>query len=102
MKNHDADIANYRKQGYNWDHIARFLTENGTNETAAQEIVFNYKKKLYAKQRNRGLILFTAGAALCLFSLIFNFALGHNEGFLYGLTTVGVIPCLAGMVYILG
>lgn len=95
-------VREMRAGGMEWDSISEQLKQQGIAEEQATEAITAVKQEIRAKNRNTGMILLGIGSALCFFSMLYTFMVGHNYFMLYGLTLIGITVAFIGLVYVMG
>jgi hypothetical protein len=97
--------ASLHKQGLNMDEISVQLRQQGAPENSLQDIIRQLKDLRFAKKRNTGFLCCGIGVFLivfgCLLSL-FLYSSGNIRFAMYGLTSIGVVFTMKGLIDILG
>jgi hypothetical protein len=97
--------ASLHKQGLNFDEISVQLRQQGAPENLLQDIFQQVKDRHFAKKRNTGFWCCGIGVFLivfgCLLSL-FLYSSGNIRLAMYGLTSIGVVFTMKGLIDILG
>ncbi|HTL81286.1 MAG TPA: hypothetical protein VL651_06260 [Bacteroidia bacterium] len=94
------------EKGIEFSMIISTLEQAGAGEELRQEILLEIKNIHYSRRKNRGFKLVFAGALILIFGFILTVILFHSGSginyAMYGLTTIGIILLLWGMIDILG
>ncbi|MCU0433352.1 MAG: hypothetical protein MUC87_07870 [Bacteroidia bacterium] len=93
-------------EGENNDAIIAHLHKKGVDEATITALVDLIRKERYAIRRRRGVKLMLAGAVMLLLGFIITLAFVYSDKsidyVMYGMTTVGIIIFLWGVVEVLG
>lgn len=94
------------KKGHSDEEIILQLREKGAMESRLSEILQQVKSSLSAKRRSTGFICCGIGIFLLVIGCMFTLFLFNNGGnirlVMYGLTSIGLVITLKGMVDLLG
>jgi len=97
--------ASLHKQGLNFEEISVQLRQHGAPENLLKDIFQQVKDRHIAKKRNSGFLWCGIGVFLivfgCLLSL-FLYSSGNIRFAMYGLTSIGVVFTMKGLIDILG
>jgi hypothetical protein len=97
--------ASLYKKGLNFEEISVQLRQQGAPEHALQDIFQQVKNLRIAKKRNAGFFWCGIGVFLIVFGCLLSLFL-YNSGnirlAMYGLTSLGVIFTMKGLIDILG
>lgn len=91
------------RKGISEEEVVSELLSSGLTEENAQQIVAEWKKEKHARQQKMGLMLLAAGSFACFISCIFtmlNIMPALTNFFLYGMTSMGVMVVLGGLVLV--
>lgn len=99
-------VSSLHKEGYNMDQITLQLKEKGAPENFFQEAMNHLKELRLLRKRNTGFACCGIGVALlvigCMLTVLLYNSGGDIKWAMYGLTTLGVIFALKGLVDIMG
>lgn len=111
MNTHSPDeliqiASSLQKRGFNQEEITLQLRQQGAPENLLQEIIGELKKIKLLRKRNTGFACCSIGVVMlvvgCMLTL-FLYDSGASIKFaMYGLTTIGVIFSVKGLVDIMG
>ncbi|MFZ9388634.1 MAG: hypothetical protein ACO25B_12210 [Chitinophagaceae bacterium] len=94
------------KKGHSDEEIILQLREKGAMESRLREILQQVKSSLSARRRSTGFICCGIGIFLLVIGCMFTLFLFNNGGnirlVMYGLTSIGLVITLKGMVDLLG
>lgn len=101
------ELARYLKShGHDEQSIRTRLLEKGASSETCDLILNQFKKLSYAKRRGRGVTLVFIGGIILVVGFALTFLLFHTNSaisyVMYGLTTLGTITLLVGVVDIFG
>jgi hypothetical protein len=91
------------RKGVSEEEVVSELLSSGVSEEDVQSIVAEWKKEKHARQQKMGLMLLVAGSLACFISCVFtmlNIMPALTNFFLYGMTSVGVMVVLGGLVMV--
>jgi hypothetical protein len=101
-----AKVMQWKKEGVETSVIISRLKEQNLSESFVEDVMKQWKKIRYEKQRTSGLIFCGLGGCLLVLSFAITLALfdsAHSFSFfLYGFTLLGISLLLKGMVDLLG
>lgn len=96
----------HQDRGVEHHHIEATLTSKGAHPEAIKEILREIKTMELIRRKKRGFKLVLAGSLFLVFGFLITLALFHTSVSIsysmYGLTTLGVVLLLWGMVDIMG
>lgn len=99
-------VSTLHKEGYNMDQITLQLKEKGAPETIFQEAINHLKQLKLLRKRSTGFACCGIGVALlvvgCMLTVLLYNSGGDIKLAMYGLTSLGVLFALKGLVDILG
>ncbi|HEX5002035.1 MAG TPA: hypothetical protein VFW78_06035 [Bacteroidia bacterium] len=94
------------RTGNDFSTIRSALLSAGADDSTADTIVGQLKSAHYLRRRKRGFVLTAVGSFMLLTGFLLTvFLFHHNSDFntvMYGMTSVGVLLLLLGMVLVLG
>jgi hypothetical protein len=94
------------KQGYSIEEISSRLRHKGIKDTELQQALTELKKWRLAKRRNAGFIWCGIGSFLLVSGCMLTFVQISNGQnirlIMYGLTTIGIIAILKGLIDLFG
>lgn len=91
------------KKGLSEQEVIGELMSTGAEEHHIRDVIRSFKKQLHAVQQRNGFMLAGVGSFVCFISCIFTMVdvFPAMTGFLlYGLTSLGVLIILAGLIMI--
>ncbi|MBK6935456.1 MAG: hypothetical protein IPH18_00100 [Chitinophagaceae bacterium] len=95
-----------QRSGYSNDEILQQLQQKGTPENLLTVIIENLKSIRLSRKRKIGFACCSIGLALlvigCMLTLFLISSGGNIKFVMYGLTTIGVVLTLKGMIDLLG
>lgn len=93
-------------EGKEFESVKAHLTASGADEVTVETIIHQIRTHSYLKRRKRGFFLGLAGATLLLLGFILTVIFYHSgisiHYVMYGMTSLGVILLVAGLVEIIG
>lgn len=93
-------------KGDETEKVLNFLLNSGIDSHTASEMIIRERSSYLKKRRHRGFILGAIGSALLLIGFLLTvifFHSGVNFHFvMYGLTSIGAILLMAGLVEVIG
>lgn len=93
-------------KGDETEKILSFLLNSGMDPQAASEMIIRERNEYLKKRRQRGFVLGIIGSALLIIGFLLTvifFHSGVNFHFvMYGLTSIGAILLMAGLVEVIG
>ncbi|MGB3005198.1 MAG: hypothetical protein WBC06_01730 [Chitinophagaceae bacterium] len=94
-----------KKKGLNYEEITLQLRQHGAPDNLLQETIDRIKSLSLLRKRNSGFLCCGIGVVLlvvgCMLTLLL-FSNGNIKFVMYGLTTIGVIFTLKGLVDLMG
>ena len=100
---HYNKVQHVFRKGISEEEVVSELLSSGVSEEDVLSIVAEWKKEKYARQQKMGLMLLVAGSLTCFISCIFtmlNIMPALTNFFLYGMTSMGVVVVLGGLVMV--
>jgi hypothetical protein len=98
--------SSLQKEGYNMEQITLHLREKGANDNLLQEAIQHLKQLHILRKRSSGFVCCGIGVALLIVGCILTILQYTNGGdikwVMYGLTTLGVVFTMKGLVDLLG
>ena len=98
--------SSLQKEGYNMDQITLQLREKGAPDNLLQEALQHLKQLHINRKRSSGFACCGIGVALlvvgCMITIMLYNSGGDIKWVMYGLTTLGVIFTMKGLVDLLG
>lgn len=92
--------------GKDLDSIRNALNASGTDNETLELIIHQIKSRKYLRRRKRGFVIGAIGSGILIIGFFLTvFLFHHGSSFnavMYGMTSVGVILLLIGMVEIMG
>jgi hypothetical protein len=99
-------IHHYRAQGLSWNEIREQLKDDGYPQDEVNLMIRAIKSEDYLKRRKRGIILGVTGSILLVIGFILTVIFYHSgisfNLVMYGMTSLGILLLLAGMVDLMG
>jgi hypothetical protein len=99
-------VSSLHKEGYNMDQITLQLKEKGAPENLLQEALHHLKQLRLTRKRNTGFTCCGIGVALlvigCMLTVLLYTSGGDIKWAMYGLTSLGVVFTMKGLVDIMG
>ncbi len=99
-------VSSLYKEGYNMDQITLQLKEKGAPEKLFQEAINHLKQLKLNRKRSMGFACCGIGVALlvvgCMLTVLLYNSGGDIKLAMYGLTTLGVIFAMKGLIDLLG
>jgi hypothetical protein len=93
-------------QGNDIKKISESLADSGANEIMIETVIRQLKSVIYLKRRKRGFKLGVAGSILLMTGFILTVLFYHSgisiHYVMYGMTSLGVILLMAGLVELVG
>ena len=107
LYNEWLQLANaLHRRGFNQEEISSQLKEKGTPDNLLQEIIEKVKSIRLLRKRKSGFVCCGIGVTLlvvgCMLTLFLVSSGGNIRFAMYGLTTIGVMFTLKGMVDLMG
>lgn len=103
---HFEQVEKWLAQGQTRDYIHQKLVEAGLVEEKASALVDSIVNERVSKHRQRGIILILVGSVLLVLGFLLTVFLFHANAsidlVMYGLTSVGILILLKGLVDIFG
>ena len=94
------------QEGKEFETIRQHLHASGADELTVDTIIRQIKSLSYLKRRKRGFILGLTGSILLIVGFILTVIFYHSgvsiHYVMYGMTSVGVILLIAGLVEVIG
>ena len=98
--------SNLFKEGKDADSVRTELAGAGAAEDVIQSIISQLQSQNFLKRRKRGIAMGVTGSVLLLIGFVLTVIFFHSgvsiNYVMYGLTSLGVILLMAGMVDVLG
>src|SRR6187397_274933 len=93
-------------EGLDYESIRKLLAESGADEVTVATIIGQVKSNSFLKRRKRGLILGLTGSVFLVVGFILTVLFYHSgisiDYVMYGMTSLGAILLLAGLIEVLG
>jgi hypothetical protein len=93
-------------EGLETDKIRHRLAGSGADENTIETIIHQLKAQIYLRRRKRGFLFGLAGTILLVVGFLLTVLFYHSgisiHYVMYGMTSVGVILVLVGMIDVLG
>ena len=93
-------------EGLDYESVRKFLAKSGADDVTIATIMGQVKSNSFLKRRKRGLVLGLTGSVFLGVGFILTVLFYHSgisiNYVMYGMTSLGAILLLAGMIEVLG
>ncbi len=93
-------------EGKEFDSVKEHLTASGADAVTVETIIHQLRTHTYLKRRKRGFFLGLAGAIMLMLGFLLTVLFYHSgisiHYVMYGMTSIGAILLVAGLVEIIG